>query len=150
MAVQEPCQRCREWVSLSLDRVLSVFETALMRRHLERCPECAVFAAEVRAVTELLRAQELVAVPTPVELPGRRVARPGIVARTAVVAAGVAAVAALAANGLTGSSQQSSNAVVTAATGSADLVSMRLSRRQQLMPPASADANMRIRVIEID
>jgi hypothetical protein len=66
------CERTRGWVSLSLDGELSEFERALLRSHLDRCPQCAAFAAEVAATTGLLREARLEPVPHMVVLGGRR------------------------------------------------------------------------------
>ena len=53
--VPEQCERFRESISLGLDGLLSTFETALLDRHLSRCPTCHTYAADVAAQTELLR-----------------------------------------------------------------------------------------------
>jgi predicted anti-sigma-YlaC factor YlaD len=88
------CERSREWSSLRLDGMLSVFESALLDRHLRRCAGCRDFADATATHTELLRG----ALP---EEPSRRVAVPTSSARrrrrTAVGAALVAAVSAVAA-----------------------------------------------------
>lgn len=60
------CERSREWASLRLDGMLSIFESALLERHLRRCADCRSFASAVSTQTELLRSAEL-------EEPGRRV-----------------------------------------------------------------------------
>jgi hypothetical protein len=46
--------------------MLSFFESALLDRHLRRCPDCQSFAAAMTAHTQLLRSAEL-------EEPGRRI-----------------------------------------------------------------------------
>lgn len=51
-----PCERARSWASLGLDAELSPFERALLDAHLERCPSCAAFAADVQTITAELRA----------------------------------------------------------------------------------------------
>ena len=88
------CERSREWASLRLDGMLSIFESALLDRHLRRCADCRGFAAAVSAQTQLLRNAEL-------EEPGRRFEAPARrshrrrSAAGAALAAGVAAVAAV-------------------------------------------------------
>ena len=72
--------------------MLSMFESALLDRHLRRCASCRAFALDTEAQTQLLRGADL-------EEPGRRVARearrPG--GRRRVAGAGLAVVAAAAA-----------------------------------------------------
>jgi predicted anti-sigma-YlaC factor YlaD len=51
-----PCERARSWASLGLDAELSPFERTLLDAHLERCPDCAAFADDVRAIAAELRA----------------------------------------------------------------------------------------------
>jgi predicted anti-sigma-YlaC factor YlaD len=53
------CHRTRERISLDLDGELSLHESALLERHLSYCSECALFAADVRHQTGLLRAAPL-------------------------------------------------------------------------------------------
>jgi ferric-dicitrate binding protein FerR (iron transport regulator) len=53
------CERSTTFVSLELDGELSLFERALLRRHLQRCGECAAYARQVTAVTEMVRAAPL-------------------------------------------------------------------------------------------
>jgi predicted anti-sigma-YlaC factor YlaD len=53
------CERAAEFVSLELDGELSLFERALLQRHLHRCEQCAAYARRVKATTELLRAAPL-------------------------------------------------------------------------------------------
>jgi predicted anti-sigma-YlaC factor YlaD len=50
------CDRARQWASLELDGELSSFERALLENHLEDCPSCAEFRAEVNGLTNALRA----------------------------------------------------------------------------------------------
>ena len=66
------CDRAREAVSLALDGELSQLEWALLERHLDRCPACAEFSADVSALTHQLRAAEVVRLERPIELPIRR------------------------------------------------------------------------------
>jgi anti-sigma factor RsiW len=49
------CQRIREQVSLQLDDQLSELEGRMLASHLERCPDCHQYAADVSAFTEQLR-----------------------------------------------------------------------------------------------
>lgn len=60
------CERSRQWISLSLDGMLSSFESALLARHLRRCADCRAFQAAARAQVAMLRA-------APLELPARPV-----------------------------------------------------------------------------
>jgi Putative zinc-finger len=85
------CEHAAELVSLELDGALSLFERALLRRHLQRCGECAVYARQVAAVTEMIRAAPLepIGVRNDAWRPFRRVSR--LVQKVAVTAA-VAAV----------------------------------------------------------
>jgi predicted anti-sigma-YlaC factor YlaD len=59
------CERSRQSISLRLDGQLSLFESALLERHLRNCPSCRAFAADVVDETRLLRA-------APLELPEHR------------------------------------------------------------------------------
>lgn len=85
------CERTREWISLELDGMLSSFEAALLRRHLRRCGECRLFAADVRDHTALLRAAPLER-PAAIALPPARTRIGRSVA--GVLGASVAAIAA--------------------------------------------------------
>jgi anti-sigma factor RsiW len=66
------CDRARQAVSLHLDGELSQLERALLDRHLERCSECAEFAADASVLTRELRAAPPVRLERPIELPLRR------------------------------------------------------------------------------
>lgn len=137
-------------MSVGLDVPLSQFEQALLRRHLDACPACADFAADVRGATALLRAAEPVAPRAPIEVPVPRRIAPKVAARTGMaLAAAAAAVAALSTSGLTGGSQLVGGPAAQAAS-SAEIPAMRLIRSQQLRPLAKGPANIRIRVIEVD
>lgn len=151
MVPSEQCSRCREWVSVHLDVPLSQFEQALMRRHLDTCPACAAFAADVRGATALLRAAQPVEPPAPIEVRvPRRLAAPHLLTRTGMaVAAAAAAVAAVSTSGITGGSQLFGSPAAQAAS-SAEIPAMRLVRSQQLRPHATGPTNIRIRVIEVD
>lgn len=150
--VRDQCERCRELVSLRLDTPQSEFEEALVERHLASCAACRRFAADVTASTALLRRAEYVPLPGPIriDLPSRRV-RPRVLAvgsATAAAAAAAAAVLAFAVHGLTGVPFPSG--ATLSAQGSADLASMRLSRRQVLRPPAVGLDQLRVRVVVVD
>ena len=87
------CDRSREAISLRLDGVLSLFESALLDRHLRRCADCCDFAAGAAAQTQLLRSAELeqplrpVAIPAGRRRPVRRVAAGALTAVASVAAA---------------------------------------------------------------
>jgi predicted anti-sigma-YlaC factor YlaD len=87
------CDRSREAISLRLDGVLSLFESALLERHLRKCADCRDFAAAAAAQTQLLRAAELEQLPHPVALPGgrrrpvRRIAAGAVTAAASLAAA---------------------------------------------------------------
>ena len=88
------CERVRAQVSLELDGELSQLERRMLASHLERCPQCHAFAADVRAFTEDLRNAPLETLDQPVVV--RRLRR----ATTARLQIGAAAVLAFAALGL--------------------------------------------------
>jgi anti-sigma factor RsiW len=52
---QTVCARVREQVSLDVDGELSQLEQRMLETHLERCPRCAAYAADVRDFTERMR-----------------------------------------------------------------------------------------------
>jgi putative zinc finger protein len=87
------CDRSREAISLRLDGVLSLFESALLERHLRRCADCRDFAAGAAAQTRLLRSAALeqprrpVAIPAGRRRPVRRVAAGALTAVASVAAA---------------------------------------------------------------
>lgn len=61
--IPESCERFRGSVSLGLDGMLSTFETRLLERHLETCPDCRGFAAAVTQQATQLRTAPLEAAP---------------------------------------------------------------------------------------
>jgi len=71
------CERTTMYVSLDLDGELSRFERALLARHLRTCPQCASQASGLVELTEILRSDPLLPVPTRIVVtrPGRRVGR---------------------------------------------------------------------------
>ena len=87
------CDRSREAISLRLDGALSLFESALLDRHLRRCADCLDFAAAAAAQTQLLRSAVLeqplrpVALPAGRRRPVRRVALGALTAAASVAAA---------------------------------------------------------------
>lgn len=93
------CDRSREAISLRLDGALSLFESALLDRHLRRCADCRDFAAGAAAQTQLLRGAELeqplrpVAIPAGRRRPVRRVAAGALTAVASVAAAAAVALA---------------------------------------------------------
>jgi len=99
---QTVCSRVREQVSLELDGELSQLEQRMLGTHLERCPRCAAYAADVRDVTERIRNAPRAIMQRPVVVRRRR---PLTTVRLQV---GVAAAFALAALGL-GAQLASSN-----------------------------------------
>jgi predicted anti-sigma-YlaC factor YlaD len=66
------CDRAREWVSLRLDSELSELEHALLDAHLERCADCAAYAAGVETVTHGIRGAKTERLRHPIVLPLRR------------------------------------------------------------------------------
>ena len=118
------CDRSREAISLRLDGVLSLFESALLDRHLRRCADCRGFAAGAAAQTQLLRTAELEQPLRPVALPaGRRrpVRRVAAGALTAVASVAAAAAMTLSPGGNGGQSSAVS-AAPTVETGAPVLV----------------------------
>jgi anti-sigma factor RsiW len=91
---QTVCTRVREQVSLELDGELSQLEQRMLATHLERCPRCAAYAADVRDLTERIRNAPQATMQRPVVV---RRSRPLTTIRLQV---GVAAALALAALGL--------------------------------------------------
>ena len=91
----DECARASEWVSLRLDGQLSEFEELLLEAHLDRCPDCKAFAANVAGLTNVLRATSLEQPSVTFEAPRRTRAR-------AVGLRAVSAAAAVAVVGLSG------------------------------------------------
>ena len=88
------CERARGQISVGLDGELSQLEQRMLGTHLERCPGCSAYAAEVRDVTERIRNAPRAVMQRPVVVRRRR---PLTTVRLQV---GVAAAFALAALGL--------------------------------------------------
>jgi anti-sigma factor RsiW len=91
---QTVCTRVREQVSLELDGELSQLEQRMLGTHLERCPRCAAYAADVRDFTERMRNAPRAIMQRPVVVRRRRAIT------TVRLQVGVAAAFALAALGL--------------------------------------------------
>jgi anti-sigma factor RsiW len=91
---QSVCARVREQVSLELDGELSQLEQRMLAAHLERCGACAMYAEDVRDLTERIRSAPLHTMRRPVV-----VGRPRHLS-TARLQVGIAAAFALAALGL--------------------------------------------------
>ena len=89
----DECARASEWVSLRLDGQLSEFEELLLEAHLERCPDCNAYAANVTGLTRALRALPLEQPSVSFEAPRRTRAR--TVGLRAVSAAAAVAVVGL-------------------------------------------------------
>jgi anti-sigma factor RsiW len=91
---QVVCTRVREQVSLELDGELSQLEQRMLEAHLERCAACAVYAADVRDLTDRIRSAPLHTMRRPVVVRRHRSIT------TTRLQIGVAAAFALAALGL--------------------------------------------------
>ena len=133
------CDRAHQAVSLQLDGELSQLERALLKRHLDRCSECAEFAADASALTRELRAAAPVRLERPIELPLRR--RVGSGFRHAGAWAGAASVAASALLAVMSLPARhvptgSPNAGTSSPTANDDLREMRELRVAQLKPLA--------------
>jgi predicted anti-sigma-YlaC factor YlaD len=92
-ALKAGCERARELVSLELDEELSELGQARLRRHLECCPACRLYAAGARTVAEQLRATSLERPAVSVSVAGRRRRRRVLVYRTATAAAALVSLA---------------------------------------------------------
>jgi anti-sigma factor RsiW len=119
---QTVCSRVREQVSLELDAELSQLEQRMLATHLERCPRCALYAADVREFTDRMRNAPRAVMQRPVVVRRRR---PLTTVRLQV---GVAAAFALAALGL--------GTQLAASTGSQSTFA-RYEGRPALNPPRS-------------
>jgi predicted anti-sigma-YlaC factor YlaD len=91
------CERAAQWISLELDGELSELDRARLTRHLDRCPSCRAWSAEVGGFTSLLRTAPLVELSSPVAvfLPRVRARRRAAVATLVTVAAAAAVLVAL-------------------------------------------------------
>jgi hypothetical protein len=91
----DECARASEWVSLRLDGQLSEFEELLLDAHIERCPDCKAYSANVAGLTTALRA-------TPLEQPSVTFEAPRRTRARTVGLRAVSAAAAVAVVGLSG------------------------------------------------
>jgi len=66
------CERVRAQISLDLDGELSQLEQAMVASHLGRCPACRAYAADVRALTQMVRRAPLERMGRPVVVRRRR------------------------------------------------------------------------------
>jgi hypothetical protein len=104
---------------------LSLFESALLDRHLRKCADCGDFAAGAAAQTQLLRSAELeqprrlVAIPAGRRRPVRRVA---VGALTAVASVAAAAAVTLVPGSPQSQTSASSSANTVAETGAPVLI----------------------------
>jgi anti-sigma factor RsiW len=89
------CARARSWISHEVDGELSQLERVFLAAHLRRCSDCAHFAAEVRAFTQLVRSAPLERLGRELELPARRPPRARVVGRVAIATALIAVAAGL-------------------------------------------------------
>ena len=137
------CDRARQAVSLRLDGELSQIERALLDRHIERCPDCAVFAADASSFTQALRVSDPVELDMPIPLPLRRRRVRDLVRNSGawVAAASVAATALLAVMTLPSQSGIGTGSAVSAANSqrpNQDLHDLRILRMAQMKPPAES------------
>ena len=107
------CQTARAWATCDLDGELSELEGHLLRRHLERCPDCAAFAAEIAATASMLRATPLERFSVALSFRRRR-PRPTFQRIALGAATGLAAVAVL---GVATTTYQSENPLSRAPSG---------------------------------
>jgi predicted anti-sigma-YlaC factor YlaD len=86
----DACENARELVSLQLDDELAELDRARLDGHLDRCPACRAFAADLGATASTLRGAPLEPVRFRVSVPRRR-----LVSIRAMQAAAAAAAVAL-------------------------------------------------------
>jgi predicted anti-sigma-YlaC factor YlaD len=84
------CARARAWVSHEVDGELAQLERLFLGAHVRRCAECARFAENVRAVTDVVRSTPLESPSRTFEIPVRRPARMRVAVRLAIATALVA------------------------------------------------------------
>ena len=125
------CERARQTISLMLDGEVSQLERVLLKRHLEACPQCLAFAADVNALTRELREAPLVEAERPVTLPRRRPAAYGVRRAGGLLAAASVAATALLAVVLPAQRPQLPS-VTSSVTANQDLRDLRALRRAQL------------------
>lgn len=66
------CDRVREQVSLLLDGELSQLEQRMLSSHVDRCPECSAYQADVESFTGHIRSAPLEQLTRPVVIERRR------------------------------------------------------------------------------
>jgi len=86
------CERASEFVSLELDGELSLFERAILRRHLQRCERCAVSSYQITALTEMVRTAPVEQIRVSIDI-WRRRRRVSRVVQSVAATAAVATVA---------------------------------------------------------
>jgi predicted anti-sigma-YlaC factor YlaD len=62
------CDRARAWAALAPDGELSELEHKLLDAHLARCAQCEAFAADVTALADTLRHEQLVKLSHPLAI----------------------------------------------------------------------------------
>jgi anti-sigma factor RsiW len=143
------CDRARQAVSLRLDGELSQIERALLDRHIDRCPDCAAFAADTSSFTAALRDAAPVRLEVPIRLPLRRRRVRDAVRNSGawVAAASVAATALLAVMMLPGHNNVETGAVASPSSElrpNQDLHDLRILRMAQMKPPAERLSRTRL------
>jgi len=86
------CERASEFVSLELDGKLSLFERAILRRHLQRCERCAAYSHRTTALTEMVRTAPVEQIRVSIDI-WRRRRRVSRVVQSVAATAAVATVA---------------------------------------------------------
>src|SRR5262245_721060 len=142
------CDRARQAVSLRLDGELSQIERALLDRHLERCTECAAFAADACVFTDALRDAAPVRLEVPIRLPLRRRRVRDAMRNSGawVAAASVAATALLAVMTLPAQNGVSTSSAASRSVEprpNQDLHDLRILRMAQMKPPAESLSRLR-------
>lgn len=140
------CERTRAWASHALDSELSEFEQALVRSHLDRCAECAVFAAGIASATETLRGAGLEAVPHPIRVPARRRRVGGGMLRVSAAAAVVVGAFGLAGTLSlpSGSEQEAPQVQFTGSSDQQDDRLLRIPKLESMKPTPPADPGRKV------
>jgi anti-sigma factor RsiW len=136
-------------VSLRLDGELSQIERALLERHIDRCPDCAAFAADASAFTAALRDAAPARLEVPIRLPVRRRRVRDAMRNSGawVAAASVAATALLAVMTLPGQNNAETGAAASPSSQSRpnqDLHDLRILRMAQMKPTAESLSRTRL------
>ena len=103
------CDNARELLSLQLDHELTELDRARLDGHLERCPACRAFGAEIGAMTTTLRRAPLESVTFRIAIPRRRLVslrtlQAGAAAAAVALVAGLSALSGLTAREASGPS----------------------------------------------